>query len=380
MATRGGADLVARRSDALVLGVVRQQQAVDRSALATRTGLTPQAVSNVLARLTSAGLLESPGVRRHGVGKPPAVHRLRDTARQAVGAHVTRRGLRLNRVDLRGRVRSRLWYDLPHAFTPAAVLEKLEAGTLRLREAVDADGGNLVGVGIGMVGPLDQRLGVVRDAYGLRGWHDVPLQQMAHDALALPVLVDKDVSAAVAGQAWAQPGHDADTAVILIEAGVGAGLWLDGAVHRGHHTNAGEFGHTVIDLHGPRCVCGRDGCLEVIHSTALDSGDVAGAANAIAVGALNLVEALDVRSIVLAGADFLRHGEIYLAAVTDAINRYRPASKWRGVEVGAAAHAEDCVAAGAGAQILQQLYFSAAPPNPKPSPAGTPAVTPAGPA
>ena len=374
MATRGGTDLVARRSDALVLGAAREQQAVDRAALATRTGLTPQAVSNVLARLTSAGLLEPLGVRRHGVGKPPTVHRLRDTARQAVGAHVTRRGLRLTRVDLRGRVRSGLWYDLPHAFTPEAVLERLEAGTRRLRQAVGTDGGDLVGVGIGMVGPLDQRLGVVRDAYGLEGWHDVPLQQMAQDVLGLPVLVDKDVSAAVTGQAWAQPQHDADTAVILIEAGVGAGLWLGGTVHRGHHTNAGEFGHTVIDLNGPRCVCGRDGCLEVIHNTAFDSEDIAGAAKAIAVGALNIVEVLDVSAIVLAGSDFLRHEGIYLDAVTGAINRYRPASQWRSVEVSAAAHGQDCVAAGAGAQILQQLYFSASPPDPRPSPAGTPAI------
>jgi predicted NBD/HSP70 family sugar kinase len=380
MATRGGADLVARRSDALVLTAARQQQAVDRTALATRTGLTPQAVSNVLARLTSAGLLEPLGVRRNGVGKPPTVHQLRDTARQAVGAHVTRRGLRLNRVDLRGRVRSRLWYDLPPAFTPEAALEKLTTGTRQLRQAVDEDGGNLVGVGIGMVGPLDQRLGVVRDAYGLNGWHDVPLRQLAQDILRLPVLVDKDVSAAAAGQVWAQPGHDADTAVIMIEAGVGAGLWLGGAVHRGHHTNAGEFGHTVIDLHGPRCVCGRDGCLEAVHYAALERGDVAGAAKAIAVGALNIVETLDVRRIVLAGSDFLRHDENYLDAVTNAINRYRPASTWRWVEVSAAAHGEDCVAAGAGAQILQQLYFSASPPDLEPSPSSTTAATAAGPA
>jgi predicted NBD/HSP70 family sugar kinase len=259
-------------------------------------------------RLTSAGLLEPLGVRRNGVGKPPTVHQLRDTARQAIGAHVTRRGLRLTRVDLRGRVRSRLWFDLPRAFAPGVVLEKLEAGTRQLRQAVDADGGSLVGVGIGMVGPLDQRLGVVRDAYGLEGWHDTPLRQLAQDILGLPVLVDKDVSAAVAGQAWAQPDHDADTAVIMIEAGVGAGLWLSGVVHRGHHTNAGEFGHTVIRP-------------------------------------------------ARAGADFLRHDDVYLAAVTEAINRYRPASQWRGVDVSAAAHGADCVAAGAGAQVLQQLYF-----------------------
>jgi predicted NBD/HSP70 family sugar kinase len=118
----------------------------------------------------------------------------------------------------------------------------------------------------------------------------------------------------------------------------------------------------------------------VIHNTALEREDVAGAAKAIAVGALNIVEALDVRRIVLAGSDFLRHDEIYLDAVTDAINRYRPASKWRRVEVSAAAHGQDCVAAGAGAQILQQLYFSASPPDSKPSPSSTPAATAAGPA
>jgi hypothetical protein len=107
------------------------------SALATRTGLTPQAVSNVLARLTSAGLLEPLGVRRNGVGKPPTMHQLRDTARQAVGAHVTRRGLRLTRVDLRGRVRSRLWYDLPHGFalaTPSSTC----TGPAAFADATDA--------------------------------------------------------------------------------------------------------------------------------------------------------------------------------------------------------------------------------------------------
>ena len=49
----------------------------------------------------------------------------------------------------------------------------INPGTRQLGQAVDADGGNLVG--IGMVGPLDQRQGVVRDAYGLAGWHDGPL-------------------------------------------------------------------------------------------------------------------------------------------------------------------------------------------------------------
>ena len=195
------------------------------------------------------------------------------------------------------------------------MVERVGVGTERLGAQIDGEGGTLVGVGIGMIGPLDHRAGVVRDAYALKGWADVPLRELAEAGLGIPVLLDKDVTAAASGQAWAL-GHEADdTALILIEAGVGAGLWLRDAAYRGAHTNAGEFGHAVVDLHGPHCRCGRDGCLEAVHEAALDEGDVEAAAHAIAVGALNLVETLDVRHVVLGGTDFLRHEREYLDAV-----------------------------------------------------------------
>src|ERR1700710_2915656 len=95
MTTRGGTDRIGRRSEVLVLDATRRGEAVDRASLATQTELTPQAVSNVLPRLTEAGLVETAGTRSSGVGKPATVYRMRDAARQAGGVHVTRRGGRL---------------------------------------------------------------------------------------------------------------------------------------------------------------------------------------------------------------------------------------------------------------------------------------------
>lgn len=340
-----------------MLDVARRFETVDRTTVAAETGLTPQAVSNVLARLTAADLVEANGTRRGGVGKPATVYRMRDESRQAVGVHVTRRGIRMARVDLRGKVRSHLWFDLEPDFSPPDVVEWVGVGTERLGAEIDGEGGTLVGVGIGMIGPLDHRAGVVRDAYALKGWADVPLRELAEAGLGIPVLLDKDVTAAASGQAWAL-GHEADdTALILIEAGVGAGLWLRDAAYRGAHTNAGEFGHAVVDLHGPRCVCGRDGCLEAVHDAALAEGDIEAAAHAIAVGALNLVETLDVRHVVLGGTDFLRHEREYLDAVAAQIERHRPGSSWREVVTCPAFHGEHFVAAGAGAQVLQHFCF-----------------------
>lgn len=357
MTTRGGADLIGRRSEVLVLEAARRGETVDRASLAAQTELTPQAVSNVLTRLTDAGLVETAGTRSSGVGKPATVYRMRGAARQAVGVHVNRRGVRLAQVDLRGDVGERLWFDLEPGFGPDAVIERVREGVGQLGETIASEGGTLVGVGIGMIGPLDHGRGIVRDAYSLQGWHDVPLCDLAHEALGMPVVLDKDVAAAAAGQAWALGEAAADTALILIEAGVGAGLWLRDAAYRGAHTNAGEFGHTVVDIHGPPCVCGRDGCVEAVHRAALEAGDTEAAANVIAVGALNLVETLDVQHVVLTGTDFLRHERTYLDAVAATIERHRPASSWRSVTVASAAHGEDSVAAGAGAQVLQRFVF-----------------------
>ena len=80
----------------------------------------------------------------------------------------------------------------------------------------------------------------------------------------------------------------------MVETGVGAGLWLSGNAYRGAHTNAGEFGHSVVQFDGPACVCGRHGCLEVVHDRAVAAGDIALAARVLASGVVDLLQTIDV--------------------------------------------------------------------------------------
>jgi predicted NBD/HSP70 family sugar kinase len=139
----------------------------------------------------------------------------------------------------------------------------------------------------------------------------------------------------------------------MVEAGIGAGFWLSGAAHQGAHANAGEFGHAVIDLTGPRCVCGRVGCLEAVHGAAIAAGDLAAAARALAVGAVNLVQTLDVTRVVLVGADLLTHEGIYLAAARQALATDLPADDWRDITVEVSSLRYEAVAAGAAMHVLQ---------------------------
>jgi predicted NBD/HSP70 family sugar kinase len=333
-------------NESLVVALARGRAEFDRAGVAEATGLTPQAVSKVLGRLVEHGLVEICGVRRQGVGKPASIYRLVPGSRHAVGIHVARRTLRTVLTDLAGTVLASTVAPLPPDFTPGQLLDAV-------RDGMAAVGGvGVVGAGIGMVGPLDHAAGIVRDAHQLRHWHDVPLRELAQEALALPVHLDKDVTAGVTAEAWRRGPSFRDGALIMVESGIGAGLWLGGAAYRGAHTNAGEFGHTVLQLDGPRCVCGRSGCLEILHDTAVAGGEVGAAARVLAMGIVNLLQTTDVNHVVLAGADLLRFPEVYETATRAAI----PRSHWLDVSVTLAELGADVIAAGAAMQVLDAAY------------------------
>jgi predicted NBD/HSP70 family sugar kinase len=352
---RPAADLTFLRgyNEGLVMAVARTRATFERATIAEATGLTPQAVSKVLARLVEEGLISAAGVRRPAIGKPAGVYELVAESRWAIGAHVTRRTLRLVLTDLAGTVRHSVVTGLPPDFTPAQLLSELTGGVAAI-VAEHRLHGRLTGVGIGMVGPLDHAQGTVRDAHGLRHWHDVPLRKLAEAALGLPVHLDKDVTAGITAEAWRHGGTFPDAALIMVESGIGAGLWLNGAAHRGAHTNAGEFGHAVIALDGPLCVCGRHGCLEIVHAHA--AGDPSRAARVLAVGVVNLLQTLDLAHVILAGTDLFHEAEIYRATVDRAIRTDVRRADWLNADVTLSALGADVIAAGAAMQVLDTRY------------------------
>ncbi|GAA3303485.1 hypothetical protein GCM10020295_52200 [Streptomyces cinereospinus] len=113
------------------------------------------------------------------------------------------------------------------------------------------------------------------------------------------MVVDKDTNAAALRLAVA--GGAGSFAYLHVAAGLGCGLVIGGAVHRGTRTGAGEFGHQVVQLDGPVCGCGNRGCVEALCLAAVARGDVAEAARVLGVGASNLVALLDVDLVLLGG-------------------------------------------------------------------------------
>ena len=123
------------------------------------------------------------------------------------------------------------------------------------------DGQDVQFVGVGSAGSVEFEHGTV-SASNL-GWEGVPLRQMLSERTALPVWVDNDAQAAIMAE-W----HDgvckgAECAVYLtLGTGIGGAMIVNGKPYRGPNNLGAEFGHMIIHPNGPRCACGRRGCLE----------------------------------------------------------------------------------------------------------------------
>ncbi|WP_354644191.1 ROK family protein [Kitasatospora camelliae] len=362
--TRTGTNLAGLRDHnaALVLGLLRAAPAgSSRGELAARTGLTPQAIGKITARLLAEGTVEEAGHAASTGGKPATLLRLRPEAGCAVGVHLDRDELSVVLVDLAGATRHRHTETVDPAITPAGAV-RLVADRVRGALAAAPAGARLLGVGVGCRGPLDHTAGVLHwFAAATPGasalWADFPLREaLAAELDGLPVVVDKDTNTAALAETALLPRPGGGLAYIHLAGGLGAGLLLGGLVYRGSRTNAGEFGHQTVRIDGPLCTCGNRGCLEALCLEALDRDDHPEAARLLGIGVANLVRLLDIDQVVLGGRAVLAAPDTYLAGVARQLAERIPDPAWPAVPVAVSTYGPLAVAAGAAELVLAPLF------------------------
>jgi glucokinase len=121
------------------------------------------------------------------------------------------------------------------------------------------------GIGICSPGPLDPHTGVVINPPNLPCWRNFPLAQEVSRIYGVPVRVDNDANAAALAETlWGAGRGYRNVFFTIVGTGVGTGILIDGNIYYGRTGAAGEGGHMTIDYKGPRCGCGKLGCVEAL--------------------------------------------------------------------------------------------------------------------
>lgn len=364
MKTTGDQQLVKRINSSLLLRLVRSRPGLSRARLADESGLTKSTVSLLVRELIADGWLgEADPAVADGLGRPSTPLAINVAVHALLGVEIAVECVRVVVVSLRGEV---LFADeQPSRHTEPRRVAALAAR--RIAKAcgeLQARGLRLAGIGVGLPGAIDDATGIVRFAPNL-GWHNVDVLPLLKAALAaaevpaVPLLLHNEADVAALGEfEFAGDGEgEVEDPLIFVncDVGVGAGIVLNDRLFTGAHGMAGEIGHTVLQIDGPRCSCGRSGCAEVfIGSRALaQPGGVDRGGHYLGVLLQNLWTTFNPRTIVTGGASCVGRPEL-LRCAADAVQRYAEAAGMPPPMLRAARYGLLAPAVGAAALVLHQ--------------------------
>jgi len=176
---------------------------------------------------------------------------------QYIGIDIGGTNIKIATVAADGRVLARGLIETRPGEGAASAFRHIHAAARHLASSRGVDA-----VGIGCAGLIDATRGVLRSSPNLRAWQGAPLAQLARRHFSVPVMVQNDATSAAFGESFARGTRGRNLVFITLGTGVGGGIVVDGRVARGASGFGGEVGHMVVDPDGPRCRCGRRGCLE----------------------------------------------------------------------------------------------------------------------
>ncbi|MFH1191769.1 MAG: ROK family protein [Candidatus Omnitrophota bacterium] len=121
----------------------------------------------------------------------------------------------------------------------------------------------ILGVGIGVPGPVDTLKGIVHFLPNIPGWKEVKLKKILEEKIKLSVFLDNDAKLMTLAEHKAGAARKYKNVLCLtLGTGVGGGLIINDLLYRGADNAAGEAGHLLLNEKGPLCGCGARGCLE----------------------------------------------------------------------------------------------------------------------
>ncbi len=254
-----------------ILATIRSQGPLSRLDVSRRTNIRPSTVSHFVDALVREGFVKE--VKRRvpsgdrepsvSVGRPPVLLELNPRIRMAIGIHMSKEGLRGLAIDLQGNTVASRMVRKRRFRGPDMLLAEIAGLARRIMAEARVPAARVLGLGLGLPGVVDPREGIARVNTQYRWWKDIPVRRRIERVLKVPILIENDTKVLTLAERWYGRGRGVpDMVFVELGEGIAAGLVINGELYHGAHGSAGELGHTVIDVKGPLCGCGRRGCLE----------------------------------------------------------------------------------------------------------------------
>jgi glucokinase len=225
-------------------------QARTKADLVHLTGLARSTVSARVDALLTAGLLIAAGEAASTGGRPPSRVAFNPRAGIVLAVDLGASHATVALADLGGRILASTTHPLDIASGPEIVLDRMLVEAESLLSEASARASDLVGVGIGVPGPVEHSTGRPYNPPIMPGWDRFDIPAYVQRTYDVPVLVDNDVNVLALGEQTTSFPDTADLIFVKVATGIGAGIIAGGQLQRGAQGSAGDMGHVRVP-HAP---------------------------------------------------------------------------------------------------------------------------------
>jgi len=145
---------------------------------------------------------------------------------------------------------------------PHFVIDAIEEAYFSLMNSCGLGTDDIEGVCVGFGGTVNGPEGLVLISSNLPAWHKMPLRDTVSERIGRPIILENDANLCALGEYHFGAGRGSrNMCYATFSTGYGLGIIIDGKLYVGSTGTAGEIAHIVVDVGGPPCTCGKNGCL-----------------------------------------------------------------------------------------------------------------------
>ena len=261
-----GYPLIEDRIQAEIMRYVRGvDRPVSRSEMTEVFGVSRSKVSLEVGRLLEAGLLVEDGLAESEGGRRSSLLGIPRSAGLVAAVDLGATSIDVALSTLGSEILAHRGEPADIRDGPQPVLGRVKELLAELLKEQSAGSRDVLAIGMGVPGPVEQASGLLRSPPIMPGWDGFPIRDAFAGEYAAPVFVDNDVNVMALGEHWGGVGKGVDNLLFVkIGTGIGGGIIADGSLYRGVQGCAGDIGHICVDPDGPVCSCGNQGCLEAM--------------------------------------------------------------------------------------------------------------------
>lgn len=260
------APILVDSGEAEIMRALRMQGRISRSEISNITGWSKAKASQEIRSLVDKGYLVEVGEGASQGGRKPRLLRINNQLGYIVGIDIGATSLEVALADVTGSILQRHLEAADVHLRPESVLGRCREVLLNLIKLQGGAPDQILGIGVGVPGPVDFARGVLVAPPLMPEWENFSIRDFFKKTFSSAfVAVDNDVNIMALGEQRAGDGTHIDHFIFVkIGTGIGAGIISNGKIHRGSDGSAGDIGHICVDKNGPLCACGNIGCLEAM--------------------------------------------------------------------------------------------------------------------